>query len=410
MAKRNNYKAIMEQNDPTSQETPLLGSQRTSPSTESLTARRASSQERHEERGQDTAAAVAPLHTESVHSHPNDSEDDGELRSRQLTLSRLSRRLQSTVAHILVDEQGTGWPVVFGLLSLLVIGCILGAILPKDKNLPTAWYRFISSAIGYTYFMCWSVSFYPQLLSNYRRKSTLGLSPDFCGLNVLGFACYATYNVTMFWSSTIEKEYKGRYGENASISVQSNDVAFAIHAFCLASLTLFQIGYYNGFQGTQMPSKVNMGIIAAVIAAAIIFPVLVLTVEKIQWLDYLYMLSYVKVVISIIKYVPQVILNYQRQSTVGWSIWNIILDFSGGMLSDLQLVLDCAAMGDWSGITGNLAKFGLGSVSIIFDLLFMAQHYILYPHTDATQRVSPTDEEQQHGSGNTMAAIDECNL
>jgi cystinosin len=404
--------------DTSSQETPLL---RTPPaSTESLTPRRtpSSQQQLQDATANSTATVQSALNTGSTN---NDGEDNGDdLRRRRITVSRLYRRFQSTVAHILVDEEGTGWPVVYGLLTLLIIGSILGAILPKDASLPPR-YRTVSAAIGYTYFMCWSVSFYPQAINNYRRKTTVGLSPDFCGLNVLGFACYATYNCAMFWSSTIDKEYHQRYGEKAQISVQSNDVAFAVHAFCLASLTLGQIGYYNGFRGTQRPSKMNLLIMIAIGALALLFPILVLTVESIQWLDYLYLLSYVKVVISVIKYVPQVILNYRRQSTVGWSIWNIILDFSGGMLSDLQLILDCTALGDFSGITGNLAKFGLGSVSIVFDIIFMLQHYVLYSYHRATagshhQRILAA-EDGDDGNENSgeqveepLAAIDECNL
>src|SRR3569623_950671 len=61
-------------------------------------------------------------------------------------------------------------------------------------------------------------------------------------------------------------------------------------------------------------------------------------------------------------------------------IWQILLDFSGGILSDLQLVFDCLDLHDWSGLTGNLAKFFLGFVSISFDTLFMLQHYIWYPN------------------------------
>jgi cystinosin len=95
-----------------------------------------------------------------------------------------------------------------------------------------------------------------------------------------------------------------------------------------------------------------------IICACAIYALLV--VAKIStafnWLDYLYLLSYIKISISLIKYIPQVILNYKRKSTNGWSIWNIILDFTGGTLSDLQLVLDCADLHDFSGITGNLAK------------------------------------------------------
>jgi cystinosin len=47
-------------------------------------------------------------------------------------------------------------------------------------------------------------------------------------------------------------------------------------------------------------------------------------------------------------------------------------------LSILQLVLDCTDLGDFTGITGNLAKFGLGFVSVLFDIIFMMQHYVFY--------------------------------
>lgn len=33
-------------------------------------------------------------------------------------------------------------------------------------------------------------------------------------------------------------------------------------------------------------------------------------------------------------------MNYRRKSTVGWSIGNILLDFTGGILSMLQMLLN----------------------------------------------------------------------
>lgn len=32
-------------------------------------------------------------------------------------------------------------------------------------------------------------------------------------------------------------------------------------------------------------------------------------------------------------------MNYQRKSTVGWSIGNVLLDFTGGSLSILQMII-----------------------------------------------------------------------
>jgi cystinosin len=91
-----------------------------------------------------------------------------------------------------------------------------------------------------------------------------------------------------------------------------------------------------------------------------------------------YAVSYVKLFITLVKYMPQVITNYRNHSTWGWSIWQILLDFVGGVLSIAQLLIDSYLQGDWSGITGNPVKLALGNASIFFDIIFMTQHYCLY--------------------------------
>jgi cystinosin len=65
------------------------------------------------------------------------------------------------------------------------------------------------------------------------------------------------------------------------------------------------------------------------------------------------------------------------------------LDFTGGLLSNLQLIFDCLDLKDFTGITGNLAKFCLGSVSIFFDIIFMLQHYVFF-----TELAELADERQ----------------
>ena len=94
--------------------------------------------------------------------------------------------------------------------------------------------------------------------------------------------------------------------------------------------------------------------------------------------DQIYTLSYVKLVITFVKYIPQAWVNYKRKSTVGWSIYQILLDLTGGILSLIQLVIDSSFKSDWSGVTGNPVKFLLSNVTIFFDAIFIVQHYILY--------------------------------
>lgn len=92
----------------------------------------------------------------------------------------------------------------------------------------------------------------------------------------------------------------------------------------------------------------------------------------------MYALSFVKLLITIVKYMPQVLTNYRNRSTQGWSIAQILFDFVGGILSIAQLCIDSYLQGDWSGVSGNVVKLALGNVSVFFDVIFITQHYVLY--------------------------------
>ena len=93
---------------------------------------------------------------------------------------------------------------------------------------------------------------------------------------------------------------------------------------------------------------------------------------------------------------PQAWANYNRKSTVGWSIEQILMDLLGGVLSIAQLVIDSGLQGDWSGITGNPVKLGLGNISILFDLIFIVQHYILY------KGAGQVDEDESEAEGENL--------
>lgn len=59
-----------------------------------------------------------------------------------------------------------------------------------------------------------------------------------------------------------------------------------------------------------------------------------------HWLDFLYVCSYIKLIITPIKYIPQVVIQYRKKSTAGWSISAVNLDTVGGLLSMLQMILN----------------------------------------------------------------------
>ncbi|KKZ62223.1 hypothetical protein EMCG_03361 [[Emmonsia] crescens] len=252
-----------------------------------------------------------------------------------------------------------------------------------DQKLYTNTFRLLPSTL------CWSASFYPQPILNYRRRSTQGLAIDFPTTNTLGFICYMIYTVAFLYSPLIRQQYAARHPISPVPSVRFNDLAFAVHAVILSSLVFSQFWpSIWGFKVSrfQRISKPIAGIFWGCILAVAVLIVVVaargtgpsLDPKDWAWIDVTYALSYVKLIITIIKYIPQAWVNYKRKSTVGWSISAILLDFSGGVLSVLQLLIDSALEEDWSGVTGNPIKLLLGNVSIFFDIIFMLQHYVLY--------------------------------
>lgn len=77
------------------------------------------------------------------------------------------------------------------------------------------------------------------------------------------------------------------------------------------------------------------------------------------------------------------------------------MDFTGGILSIAQLVIDASLQSDWSGIRGNPVKFGLGNISILFDVVFMLQHYILYRSAGTAEE----DHEARGSSGDDRRSL-----
>lgn len=237
----------------------------------------------------------------------------------------------------------------------------------------------ISFVIGWSYFVIWSISFYPQVYINFKRKSVVGLNFDYLALNLLGFFLYGIYNVGLYYIPVIKDEYRALHPRGLN-PVQLNDVFFAWHAFILSLVAVLQTCIYErGEQKVSYTSRLLMGVYAICLLVSGICSMY--GFFNLNGLDFLTYCSYIKLSITLIKYVPQAYLNYKRKSTIGWSIGNIFCDFTGGVLSTLQMLLNAYNYDDWESIFGDLTKFGLGFFSIVFDIFFMIQHYILYRHS-----------------------------
>ncbi|KAH9634231.1 hypothetical protein HF086_012693, partial [Spodoptera exigua] len=220
----------------------------------------------------------------------------------------------------------------------------------------------ISYIMGWIYFAAWSVSFYPQIYINFKRKSV--------------------------------SEYFARHPRGLN-PVQLNDVFFSLHAAFATLITITQCFIYE--REDQRVSTTGRSILG-VFTAVVIVAAGVGAAGKLAWLDFLYYCSYIKLSITLIKYVPQAYMNYKRKSTVGWSIGNIFLDFVGGSLSILQMALNAYNYNDWISFFGDATKFGLGLFSLVFDIFFILQHYVFYREGKEFVRVNSSDEGSELSS------------
>ncbi|OJD12322.1 hypothetical protein AJ78_07054 [Emergomyces pasteurianus Ep9510] len=187
------------------------------------------------------------------------------------------------------------------------------------------------------------------------------------------------YTASLLYSPLIRQQYAARHPISPEPSVRFNDLAFAVHAVILSSLVFSQFWpSIWGFKVSryQRISRPIAGVFWGCLVAVGVLIVAIMargtgnSLDPNDW-------AWIDV------YIPQAWVNYKRKSTVGWSISAILFDFSGGVLSVLQLLMDSALEDDWSGITGNPIKLLLGNVSVFFDIIFMLQHYVIYRGTRA---------------------------
>jgi cystinosin len=73
----------------------------------------------------------------------------------------------------------------------------------------------------------------------------------------------------------------------------------------------------------------------------------------------------------------------------------MLLDFAGGVASLVQLFIDSSLQGSWEGVTGNPVKFGLGNITLFFDLIFFYQHYVLYRHPTKDREEEEWERERE---------------
>ncbi|GER33303.1 PQ-loop repeat family protein [Striga asiatica] len=266
--------------------------------------------------------------------------------------------------------------------------------------------KVLYNVFGWVAFVSWSICFYPQILLNYRRKSVAGLNLDYALLNMVKQLAYLIYNVSILFSPTVKKQYHRKFGDDKMLPVAQSDLAFSIHVVLVSAFSMYQIAIYD--RGTQKFSRLYVSIVAIFLLAAAVC--VGIAIPHHSWFWLVSCLNTIQVVMTIVKYIPQasrnnliisrflnscyflailkVVYNYRRKSTSGFSIGNVLLDLLGGIANNIQMLMQSIDQKSWENFYGNIGKSLLALVTIVFDLILMAQHYLLYPTKKAPS--SPT--------------------
>ena len=129
--------------------------------------------------------------------------------------------------------------IFIGFIGIGIFGIILGILFPSsDHNHrstssdqsttehDTTHYKEsshqwdgISNILGYTYVISWTLSFYPQIITNYKypTRAKDGVSLDFILWNIVGFTCYAVYTTCFRYSKVVRNEYADRFGNDHGV-------------------------------------------------------------------------------------------------------------------------------------------------------------------------------------------------
>jgi len=244
-------------------------------------------------------------------------------------------------------------------------------------------YQAFYDLTGYGYVLAWSISFYPQLLLNWRRKSTAGMSIGFLWYNILGFTLYLVYT---------------SYAPDCTIQ----DQMYAGHALFITAITLMQVPLYaTGKQAFSLGDFPRLhGKVAALLLMVLDICLMLHVGHFMSMLSLLYACGWLKTTTSLIKYSPQFYLNWERKSTLGFAIGAIFFDLAGGVLMLTQQAISCKYDYDngtvrpvwtWEPFSGNCPKLFLGLITIFYDLAFLYQHFVMYPAASDSLRLTETD-------------------
>lgn len=244
--------------------------------------------------------------------------------------------------------------------------------------------------LGLLYVAAWSISMYPPVITNLRKRSSAAISKDFVLLNSAGYF-YLLISLTIqlfFWVPTSRTVLQdGTVPADLKPKVTNFDFWYCFHGFVMNLVLLSQVIYgvklwklkTDNFHIRMKPYYYRFLVISIVVFSILTFRFGVENGKQ-GWsntrsLSYCNSLFVLKISMSLIKYIPQVIHNYDRKSMEGFAIQSVVLDVTGGIASLLQLLVQITNEHElnYMTIVSNFGKIGLALVTLTFNFIFISQ-------------------------------------
>ncbi|KAL3236219.1 cystinosin-like protein ERS1 [Nakaseomyces bracarensis] len=262
----------------------------------------------------------------------------------------------------------------------------------------------IDNILGFIYVSAWSVSMYSPLITNWRHKSARAMSTDFVLLNLTGYF-YLVCSLTLQLYKWLPEKPDDTV-ERPKLS--GFDYCYCLHGFCLTAIMTTQLFYGRELWGFTDEYRGRMKKIYKRVLMISIFTFCLVTLQFVYdnrvlgWdnsrtLIYCNKLFFLKITMSLIKYIPQVLHNYERKSMKGFAISGVFLDITSGIASIIQLI--CQVLKDTNinldVIVSNFGKVGLALVTLMFNFIFISQWLIYEKTSKGNEHESLGNKEKQ---------------
>lgn len=246
----------------------------------------------------------------------------------------------------------------------------------------------VSEILGLVYVCCWSVSMYPPVWTNWKHKSASALSVDFVMLNTTGYLYLIISLILQLYCWLPPLQVQENNGEAYFLKpkITNFDLCYCLHGFLLNMVLVSQLVMGTSIWGFKKNITMKMKPVYSKILflSLVIFSGLTLQFvnynsnigwDNLRTLTYCNRLFLLKISMSLLKYVPQVIHNHERRSMKGFPVQGTMLDITGGIGSLMQLVwqISCEKRFNTAVFMANFGKIGLAMVTIIFNFIFLSQ-------------------------------------